>query len=97
MVSRWHRRAALARVAGNSQARQGGRYATRRGAEHHMVVGVDSCARVFVCTRSALPCLPASWDVSSANTTSDIFWNAALFNGSLADWDTARVASMHGM
>ena len=99
MVSRWHRRSALARVAGNSQARQGGRYATRRGAGHHTPVGVDSCrrARACLCAHARRSLVVVSWDVSSAKTTFDMFLEAALFNASLADWDTARVASVQGM
>ena len=39
--------------------------------------------------------LVASWDVSSATTMYKMFDDAELFNSSLTDWDTARVASMH--
>ena len=86
-------------MAGNSQARQGGRYAARRGAARSTTrPSALTRARVRVHTLGAPPAvLVASWDVSSATTTHYMFWNAALFNGSLADWDTARVASMHGM
>ena len=32
--------------------------------------------------------------MSLANTTESLFEGAALFNSSLADWDTARVVNM---
>ena len=41
--------------------------------------------------------LVASWDVSSATTMNTMFRDAKLFNSSLADWDTTRVANMGSM
>ena len=34
------------------------------------------------------------WNVSLATTTESLFAQSALFNSSLADWDTARVLNM---
>ena len=50
--------------------------------------------RALFATTRARVLLAGRWNVSLAKTTQSLFEDAALFNGSLADWDTARVVNM---
>ena len=53
--------------------------------------------RALFATTRARALLAGRWNVSLANTTQFLFQGAALFNSSLADWDTARVVNMRDM
>ena len=92
----WHRRLCGA-MGERRSTRQGGCHATQagRGGPRCVVFDSNGCRRACSC---ALPFLAlVSWDVSSANYMDWMFGSAALFNGSLADWDTARVTDMYAM